>query len=59
MDSWDIIHIPLKGGYLYPVPVIELYNRFVAGWSLGNTTKQMLYKNVGEPTKARGIPDTD
>ncbi len=35
--AMDITYIPVKGGYLYLVAIIDLYSRFVVGWSLSNT----------------------
>ncbi len=35
--TMDITYIPVKGGYLYLVAIIDLYSRFVVGWSLSNT----------------------
>jgi len=33
----DITYIPMLRGYLYLVAIIDLYSRFVVGWSLSNT----------------------
>lgn len=35
--AMDITYIPVQGGYLYLCAVIDLYSRFVVGWSLSNT----------------------
>ena len=35
--AMDITYIPVKGGYLYLCAIIDLYSRFVVGWSLSNT----------------------
>ena len=35
--AMDITYIPVNGGYLYLVAIIDLYSRFVVGWSLSNT----------------------
>lgn len=35
--STDITYIPLKGGFLYLVAVIDWYTRFVLSWRLSNT----------------------
>lgn len=35
--AMDITYIPVKGGYLYLVAIIDLYSRYVVGWSLSNT----------------------
>ena len=47
----DITYIPMKGGYLYLTAIIDLYSRFVVGWSLSNTMdaywcKQLLEQAV-------------
>lgn len=33
----DITYIPMASGYLYLVAIIDLYSRFVVGWSISNT----------------------
>jgi putative transposase len=33
----DITYVPVKGGYMYLIAIIDLYSRFVVGWSLSNT----------------------
>jgi len=33
----DITYIPLAKGFLYLVAIIDLYSRYVVGWSLSNT----------------------
>jgi len=33
----DITYIPMLRGYLYLIAIIDLYSRFVVGWSLSNT----------------------
>lgn len=35
--STDITYIPLKGGFLYLVAIIDWYTRFVLSWRLSNT----------------------
>jgi putative transposase len=35
--STDITYIPLRGGYLYLVAVIDWYSRYVLSWRLSNT----------------------
>src|SRR5690606_7834031 len=35
--AMDITYIPVQGGYLYLCAVIDVYSRFVVGWSLSNT----------------------
>lgn len=33
----DISYIPMKGGFLYLVAIIDIYSRFVVAWSISNT----------------------
>lgn len=33
----DITYLPIKNGYMYLVAIIDLYSRFVVGWSLSNS----------------------
>lgn len=33
----DITYIPMNGGFLYLVAIIDSYSRFVVGWSVSNT----------------------
>lgn len=33
----DITYIPMKNGFMYLTAIIDLYSRFVVGWSLHNT----------------------
>lgn len=35
--STDITYVPLRGGYLYLVAVLDWYSRFVLSWRLSNT----------------------
>lgn len=35
--AMDITYIPVQEGYLYLCAVIDVYSRFVVGWSLSNT----------------------
>lgn len=49
-QAWDtdISYIPVQGGYLYLIAVIDLYSRFVVGWSLSNTMQAEWCKQVLE-----------
>jgi putative transposase len=33
----DITYIPMSSGHMYLVAIIDLYSRFIVGWSLSNT----------------------
>jgi len=38
-EAWaiDITYVPMQKGFMYLVAVIDLYSRYVIGWSLSNT----------------------
>jgi putative transposase len=42
--SIDITYIPMKKGFMYLFAVIDLYSRYVVGWSLSNTIKDTTLK---------------
>lgn len=33
----DITYIPMRGGYMYLCAIIDLYSRYIVGWSVSNT----------------------
>lgn len=33
----DITYIPMRGGYMYMCAIIDLYSRYIVGWSVSNT----------------------
>ncbi|MEM6269467.1 MAG: DDE-type integrase/transposase/recombinase [Bacteroidota bacterium] len=33
----DLTYIPVRGGYLYLMAIIDLHSRYIVGWSLSNT----------------------
>jgi putative transposase len=35
--AMDITYVPMGSGYMYLVAVIDLFSRFIVGWSLSNT----------------------
>jgi len=37
MWAMDITYVPVGNGYMYLVAIIDLYSRFIVGWSLSNT----------------------
>jgi len=55
--AMDITYIPVQGGYLYLCAIIDLYSRYVVGWSLSNTmtsswcrqTLQRAIQTYGKP----------
>lgn len=59
----DITYIPMANGYMYLVAIIDLYSRYVVGWSVSNSMdaewcKQTLEQAIEEHGKP-GIINTD
>lgn len=56
--AMDITYIPVQGGYLYLCAIIDLYSRFVVGWSLSNTmTSEWCRQTLQEAIKQYGKPE--
>lgn len=56
--AMDITYIPVQGGYLYLVGVIDLYSRFVVNWSLSNTmTAEWCRNTLDEAIQQYGPPE--
>lgn len=54
----DITYIPVKGGYLYLVAIIDLYSRYVVAWSLSNTMNAEWWRDVlDEAMETYGKPE--
>ena len=54
----DITYIPLQYGFLYLVAIIDLYSRFVVGWSLNNTmSARWCADTLEEAIRAYGAPE--
>lgn len=46
--AMDITYVPVQGGYLYLVAVIDLFSRYVLNWSLSNTMTSKWCRDVLE-----------
>src|SRR5690554_4687452 len=56
--AMDITYIPVQGGYLYLCAIIDLYSRYVVGWSLSNTMSTDWCKQTLQGAIARhGCPE--
>lgn len=56
--AMDITYVPVQGGYLYLCAVIDLYSRYVVGWSLSNTmTSEWCEKTLGTAIGEHGAPE--
>lgn len=54
----DISYIPMNGGFLYLVAIIDIYSRFVVGWSISNTmTAQWCQETLADAIQQWGKPD--
>jgi putative transposase len=54
----DITYVPIKGGYMYLIAIIDLYSRFVVGWSLSNTMEaEWCVEVVNKAIKEHGKPE--
>lgn len=54
----DITYIPVKKGYMYLVAIIDVYSRYVVGWSLSNTMEADWCKEVVKEAIAKhGKPE--
>src|SRR5690606_20715327 len=56
--AMDITYIPVKNGYLYLCAIIDLYSRYVVGWSLSNTmTSDWCRRTLGTAIAEHGVPE--
>lgn len=56
--SMDITYIPMERGFMYLTAIIDVYSRFVVGWSLSNTMDaQWCAELFGEAVKQYGAPE--
>lgn len=54
----DISYIPMNGGFLYLVAIIDIYSRFVVGWSISNTmTAQWCQETLADAIGKWGTPE--
>jgi putative transposase len=53
----DITYIPVQGGFMYLTAIIDLYSRFVVGWSLSNNmTSDWCKKMLDQAVEKYGKP---
>lgn len=56
--AMDITYIPVEGGYLYLCAIIDIYSRFVVGWSLSNTmTSAWCRQTLQSAIEQHGTPE--
>lgn len=59
-QAWamDITFLPVAGGWMYLVAIVDLYSRYIVGWSLSNTmTAEWCKSCVQEAIAAHGEPE--
>ena len=53
----DISYIPLKKGYMYLFAIIDIYSRYLVGWSLSNTmTAEWVVNTISDAIIRYGSP---
>jgi|SRR5690554_4601398 len=56
--AMDITYIPVRGGYLYLCAIIDLYSRYVVGWSLSNAmSSEWCRQTLQTATEQYGTPE--
>jgi len=54
----DISYIPLKRGFMYLVAIIDVYSRYIVGWSVSNTMQaEWVVDCVKQAIRLHGIPE--
>jgi len=54
----DITYIPMKRGYMYLVAIIDVFSRYIVGWSLSNTmTTKWCRETYVEAVRLHGHPE--
>lgn len=54
----DITYIPMRGGYMYLCAIIDLYSRYIVGWSISNTMEaEWVCAVVRDAVAQHGKPD--
>jgi putative transposase len=53
----DITYIPMERGFMYLFAIIDLYSRYVVGWSLSNTmSAQWCVETIEQAISQHGVP---
>lgn len=53
----DISYIPLKKGFMYLFAIIDLFSRYIVGWSISNTmTDDWVVNTINEAVQNNGVP---
>jgi len=54
----DITYIPMRRGFMYLLAIMDVYSRYIVGWSLSNTMEtEWVVKTLMEAINKHGKPD--
>ena len=54
----DISYIPMKNGFLYLCAIIDVYSRYIVGWSISNTMDaDWVVRTFQEASSINGLPE--
>lgn len=54
----DITYIPMRSGYMYMCAIIDLYSRYIVGWSISNTMEaEWVASVVRDAVAEHGTPE--
>ena len=54
----DITYIPMRGGYMYLCAIIDLWSRYIVGWSVSNTMEaEWVCGVVRDAVATHGTPE--
>lgn len=59
-QAWgiDISYIPMRRGYMYLCAIIDIYSRYIVGWSISNTMEAAwVVETVDKAIKQHGKPE--
>lgn len=59
-QAWgiDISYIPMRRGYMYLCAIIDIYSRYIVGWSISNTMEAAwVVQTVDKAIKQHGKPE--
>lgn len=56
--SLDITYVPMRRGFMYLLAIMDVFSRYIVGWSLSNTMEaEWVVRTVKEAIKRHGKPE--
>ncbi len=53
----DISYVPMQRGYMYLVGIMDIYSRYIVGWSISNTMEtEWVVSTIREAIRKHGLP---